>query len=384
MTQTTDIISGTSGFLKDRFGIIPAETTLSLHSFGNWQKFCSERKLDMSAEGVYLIRNYSALINTDSEFLLQNIFHEYFGHGLYTEYSLPGMQVKALEDKLAAEEQDTKSIEELEELRQNSDTYKHLQKLRQDILPEYEGFAMWMECYLSALVGEKQKFTEKVNKLSPVEQSLCRRFVEYSNEFGEHALFFSTGLPKHYNQPIITDILRKVFKDDFNSIKFAMVYGSRKPYSDIDIFIVSDKLPCKHFGWLDIYSVDTSTFEDLTAKFDISITEPLFTGQFVCGDRMLAMQTKNKVMGSPITQQAVEFHRQHAEKAKQLALQYPEASAEYQTAMRYNTSYLANAKEMEQGRKPLTLANLISRYSQDFKRFKKHYDKSLATAIGGN
>ncbi len=373
-------------FLIRRFGFMPIDSSIVLHDRQGWQNFCSYRGFDTSQEGVYIPRDCSAHLLQDSEFILQNLFHEYFGHGMYTEHSLVGRQIQSLEQRLMEEENRAgiDSPEKRSELRQNSKIYSALGKIRQQILPQYEGFALWMEWYLSNMNGNRNGFEEKLKKFSPEQQALCKRFTDYSREYGEHALMFSTGLPKYYNQGILTEILQKIFQDDFGSIRFAMVYGSRKPYSDIDLFMVSDRLPCTHFGWLDIYSVTSKVFDDLISKFDISISDPLFTGEMVCGDKGIVEQTKAKLLSSAIAPDAIRFHRQHAEIAKETALQYGEDSSEYQTALRYNRSYLANAKELEQGRKPLTLKNLIALYPELFAGFKVHYsDKDINTENNG-
>lgn len=368
-------------FLIGRFGFAPTKTDFQFHNTDEWNEFCSKNRLETTANGVYMVRDSSAHVLQDVELALQAFFHEYYGHGYYTEYSLPGKRLKALESRLKEEEQDASidTIGKLEEFRQHSTTCRVLQGFKQKIMPEYEGFAMWMEWYLSELFCAEGEFAEKYEKFSTEEKGICSRFVQYSQDYGEHALFFSSGMPKHYNSGIIQNILERLYGDDFESIKMAMVYGSRKPYSDIDLFIVSDKVNCANFGWLDIYAVNTGIFEDLIAKFDISITDPLFTGDFVCGSNEYLKQTRANIIAAPITQQAIEFHNRHAEEAKKLALKYPADSAEFQTAMRYNASYIANAREMAQGRKPLILANLIERYQDDFKGFKQHYGKSIAT-----
>lgn len=369
------IIEDTSGHLLDKFGFMPVYSSIALYDRQGWQNFCSRMELNAAQEGAYIPRDCSAHLLQDSEFILQNLFHEYFGHGLYTEHSLAGRQIQSIEQKLRDDESEEgiNSPEQLFDFRQNSRLCTALAEIGRQILPQYEGFAIWMEWYLSAATGNMDGFERKFKRLSPEEQAICKRFMDYSREYGEHALMFSTGLPKYYNGDILTDILQRIFQDDFGSIRFAMVYGSRKPYSDIDIFMVSDNVPCTHFGWLDIYSVSSRVFEDLITKLDISLSEPLFTGQIICGDEKAVEQTKAKILSSPITPEAITFHRQHAETAKALAMQYDSDTMEHQTAMRYNRSYLANAKELEQGRKPLTLGKLIALCPEMFEGFKEHH-----------
>lgn len=195
-----------------------------------------------------------------------------------------------------------------------------------------------------------------------------KKLTDYQSVHGEYALLYSCGFPKYYNINILEDILRKLFREDFNSIEFSLVYGSRKPQSDIDIFMVSDKIPNSYLQWIDISSVSNQNFQDLLSKLDLSITDPLFTGQFICGNKTYLEQAKTIINKMPITQETITHHIQHTARAKELALQHCEETKEHQTAMRWSKSYLANAKELKQNRKALTLANLVRKYPEDFQK----------------
>ncbi|MDD4877650.1 MAG: hypothetical protein PHO02_01285 [Candidatus Nanoarchaeia archaeon] len=381
MTITEEI----SKHFSDTFGFMPIKSTIQIYGDAEWQNFCRNRGIE-EKEGVFLTRDLSSHLKASSNFFIQNLFHEYFGHSMYTEHSSPGRALHSLEIELMGEEikAGLNSAEKAKEFRKQNPKHKAIQALKQRITPEYEGFAMWMECYLSELTDTNRQLKQKFGMLSAEQKVLCKRFIDYSNEYGEHALMFSTGMPKHYNSQILTEIISKIFANKFKDIAFAMVYGSRKPYSDIDMLIVSNTIPCIHFGWLDIYGISPESFENLVSKQDISITDPLFTGDFVCGDEDYLKQTKSRILSAEPTLEFANYHRQHAEKARELAMQYGTETQEYKTAMRYNKSYLANAREIEQGRKPLTLRNLIRLYPAEFAGFKKHYtDNDINTKNNG-
>jgi len=362
-----DVAKRVGSYIKERFGILPTKSIIKTYDKQQWERFCSERHLAPFSEGVYLLREHSANLLLDSKFLLQNLFHEYFGHGLYIEHALKGQELCNLEQRLFEEEKGAgiRSYEELTRYREKSATYKTLMELQKENLAYYEGFAMWTEWYLSMLTETQALFAEKFEALSNSEKDVCIHLIDYSRTFGDYGLLYACGLPKYYNRGIIEEILKTVFKSEFSSIDFALVYGSRKPYSDIDIFLVSDSIPCLFFGWLDIYSVSRQLFSELVSKLDISVTDPLFSGELVCGNKAYIEDTKNKVLSAKITEEAIRFNKQHAERAKELASRC-DAERERKSAMRYSKSYRLNAIELSKGRKPLTLKALERLYPEEF------------------
>lgn len=350
-----------NAFLKEKFNIKVEKSTVNAYSKEEWVRFCNARNL-VNAEGIYIPRNHSAHILLETEFMEQNFFHEYYGHGLYIEHSANGKELHSLEKKLMEEEiANIKDMAELESFRENNTTYNELKEFCKENLSMYEGFAMWMEYYLSGLTGSLDRFEKKFMLMDDGRRLLCQRFIDYSMDYGEHALLYSCGFPKHYNAEIIEDILGRMFRKE--AIDLALIYGSRKPDSDIDIFMVSE-MPCCYFEWLDIYSVSRETFDDLVNKLDISITDALFSGAFVMGEKEILENAKSKVLKKKISKDDILFHRKHAIKAKHLAMKYPETAKEHKSAMRHHSSYLANADELEQGKKPLTLKNLIRKYPE--------------------
>jgi len=360
-----------SKFLQNKFNIIPKKSQLIYHEKKDWERYCLARDLNQSSEGFYCLRDLSAHILTDSEFLLQNLFHEFFGHGLYFEHSINGKEAHSLEQKLREEEKQCKSLNEIKRLRQNNPLYNQILKLQEQDFNQTEGFAMWMELYLSALTKNISGFEKRYEQLANSRKMILDKFIDYGKALGEHAVLFSCGFPKFYDNKILESLLKNIFKQDFESIKFALLYGSRKPYSDIDLFIVSDKIKSNNFGWMDVYSIGKNHFEDLASKLDISVTDALFTGDLILGDKGYLEKIKKRILFSPITPNAIKFHKKHSEKAKILASQCFNSLEHYRSAMQFNESYLKNAFELEKGHKPLTLKKLKSIYPEVFKKFDK-------------
>ncbi|MFA5888508.1 MAG: hypothetical protein WC852_07405, partial [Candidatus Nanoarchaeia archaeon] len=280
-------------YLQERFGISVNESSLCNHSDKEWKAF--SQKYSFNAEGAYFVRNKSAHINSDSDFASIDTFHEYFGHGLYTEHSVFGKELYSLERKLLKEEQESGiSTGGLSAFRENNETCKEIADLQKKMIAPYEGFAMWMEWYLAMLTGKYDVYERKVALRSEGANRLANDFISFSKQNTDYALLYANGFPKHYNNSILNEIAANVFRNDLSSIDFALVYGSRKPYSDLDMFIVSDNIPCFSKGWLDVYSVSRNSFSDLLSNLDISITDALFTGELVYGDKVLFENAKTK------------------------------------------------------------------------------------------
>ncbi len=337
--------------LLEKFGIVPEKSKILLYKTPEWDAFCSKSGFPEGVLGMYSCLSYSAHIHEDSRFFPLNFFHEYFGHGLWTEYTDYGQEKTRLEEKVSRERPGLKNLE-------NSKTYWELKLLHEATMPQNEGFATWMEHYLSALTGYEKLFLKLIDKMPKDRKDFYQNYKDYEQSYGEHALLYSAGFPKHYNTAIIEDILKKLFKEDFKSIELALLYGSKKPRSDIDVFIVSDKIQDTFLNWIDIKSVDPKTLTDMISHLDISVTEPLFTGELICGNKSYLGQLKETALKMPITEKAVTYNIHQAEHARKVAITNDGDLSKYQTAMGWNRSYFANARLLINGKKTLTRKGL--------------------------
>jgi hypothetical protein len=119
-----------------------------------------------------------------------------------------------------------------------------------------------------------------------------------------------------------------------------------------------------------VYSISRNSFSGLLSKLDISITDALFTGEFVYGDKALFENARIKAREAEISQNAIDFHLNHVSKAKELSDKCTDAG-DKRTSARYAVSYYLNAVEMQNGRKPLTLKALTGKYPREFREFEK-------------
>ncbi|MFH1332969.1 MAG: nucleotidyltransferase domain-containing protein [archaeon] len=344
--------------LLKQFKIYPEKSKVKVYNLPDWITFGNSRGTGAYTPGLYtMIDNTSHLL--DCPEIAQTLFHEHFGHGLYSEHTQTGRELTRLMQEAKKEETaaNPRTSEELRNFRATNTTIQRLIDEKTKHYPEREGFAVWMQHYLSNITGRQGEFKKTLRKASEHLREITEKLIRFSASYGEHALLYDLGFPKHYNKEIIKNLLQRIYPA--NDIKLALLYGSRKPHSDIDIFIVSDRIKREDCEWLDISSVDVKLFEDLVSKLDISVTDPLFTGETILGDERYLEQTQKKILSLEITPEQIKYHKQHAEKAKQIALNAP-TPKHSQTAMRYNWSYLANAKELEKGRKALTLKQLMN------------------------
>jgi hypothetical protein len=141
-------------------------------------------------------------------------------------------------------------------------------------------------------------------------------------------------------------------------------YGSKKPYSDIDIFIVSNNPSRNYFnGWLDIYELNVKDFEYLKNNLDISITDPISTGTQIYGTTLEKHQ--NNILNQPITSEAINHNILRSIQQKE-ALNKTTDARLIKIATGYAKTYELNAKELAQGNKILMLTEIMNKY--DFKR----------------
>ena len=95
MSSSLDsLLQDASSFVTSEFGFDIEQSKLKSYSLENWQEFCQTNDFDLNSSGIYVPASYSAYVRTDSPFLISNIFHELYGHGLFIEHSQIGKKLK--------------------------------------------------------------------------------------------------------------------------------------------------------------------------------------------------------------------------------------------------------------------------------------------------
>jgi len=354
--------------LLSEFNIKPEKSIYQVNRDNEWFEFVKKIGSRTDIHGVYLPRSLSAHLKESSDFLPVNLLHEYFGHGLFCEHAITGRRIVSLEHSLAETEKEMLNLAELPDLshfqvNETNPRFQEYKKQREELqqffsqnVHDYEGFAMWLEHFLSKATNNESLFEQKMDELVHSDyRDLFEQFQSFSEQSGNFALIAQLGFPKYYDDTTIVDTLKRIYKKDFESIDLAILYGSQKPYSDIDLFVVSDKIQSGYNQWLDIYARTLREFEQDLANFSIAVTDPLFSGRVIVGDSGHQEQLKQRVLKQPITPEAIQYNMQQSEEQGKIALMYPEDSKERSIAESYQQSFRRNAEELQKGNKILTL-----------------------------
>jgi len=359
--------------LLSEFSIKPEKSSYYIHSDDYWQDFLNNTGSHPDSYGVYLPRSLSAHLKQSSEFLAVNLLHEYFGHGLFCEYAITGQRIVTLEQALAETEKKILNLSEIPkqqhfQVDETNPYFERYKKQREEAeqffsqnVHNYEGFAIWLEHFLSKATNQEDLFEQEIDKLiHPGYKNLFEQFHDFSEQNGNFALIAQLGFPKHYDDNTIIETLRKTYKEDFGSIMLTILYGSQKPYSDIDLFVVSNNNSRNYFnGWLDIYEVNKEEFNNWIKNLDISITDPMFSGRLIYGNKNSFEKIKKKIEEQPITKEAIDYNLREVKRLKDFYSQTP-----HQEKMRksYIRSFSRNAEQLNLGNKALTLKNLNQFY----------------------
>ncbi|MDI3474056.1 MAG: hypothetical protein PWR30_379 [Candidatus Woesearchaeota archaeon] len=353
MVTLDSLLRDASSFVNSEFGFDIEKSKLKPYSPENWQEFCQINNFNVNSEGLYVPASYSAYVRTDSPFLTSNIFHELYGHGLFCEHSKIGKKlVEIIQNK-----GDEKGFmfNEINPQEQPFGVAKYN-------IHNYEGFAVWLEELLSKETGYALVFENKKQVISDNYLDLLDFFKQAEQDLTRFGLISQLGFPKYYDDSKIVEIVKKFYGSNINNVNFVLLRGSQKPESDIDLFIVSNYRSRNYFnGWLDIYELNRTEFEDWAKKLDISVTDPIFSGKLIYGDRNYFEQVKRKIKNQPITKEAIIHHISEIERLKRYQT---DINHEEDSRKKYIESFSQNLEQLLLGNKPLTLKNLKEIYAK--------------------
>ncbi|MEM5777913.1 MAG: nucleotidyltransferase domain-containing protein [Candidatus Aenigmatarchaeota archaeon] len=348
------IIQDASSFLRTEFNLQLEQSQLKIYSPENWQNFCNVNGFNANSEGLYVPISYSAYVRIDSPVLVSNVFHELFGHGLFCEHSQIGKRLV----EIIQNREDEKSF-----LYNEVDPQKQPLGLCRRNIGNYEGFAVWLEALLCNETDTSNIFEQKKDRLPNDYISLFEYFQDVEQRLSRFGFMSQLGFPKFYDDSKVLDVVKRVYGSAFYNINFIIIYGSQKPESDIDLFVVSNNPSTNFFnGWLDIYEVNREDFHMLSNNLDISVTDPLFTGRLIYGDKSYFELLKQKIISQTITQEAIAHNLAEAEKQSEYLQYFSENDKRRGDCLSYIDSFSKNAEQLTQGNKPLTLANLKQIY----------------------
>lgn len=209
-----------------------------------------------------------------------------------------------------------------------------------------EGFSLWYSYFF----GEP---SPSYSDLQLNQKLLVKRFVDFEKQKGDYALIWSIGFPKYYNEETLKEVLDK--EVGLSRIKLATLCGSKKPHSDIDLFLVGD-IESYGNGYLDIYGLNYEKFMYFVSNLDFSVTTGLF-GKPIIGEEEIN-HWRDFVLGEPVNELMIMHNQNRADGEYNLLPQLQRGTREYETSTGYVVSYRKCAEELKKGNKILTLDTL--------------------------
>jgi len=338
-----ELLDEANEVLQSYFGLCP-----SLRSF---DRLCNVRSGVISfsdfADGFYDVSNHKAYVSD-----APSLFHEFHGHALFFEHSMIGKRVA--------------------ELISNGNISS---AVFDKTLLFVEGHAIWTSAFLLDKLGLDDIFTV-------YEKSLCERNVIFSdgrtlnyqeiydvmkkaeNFYGMHDLWWRVfGFPRKLSKEVLENLVRNL-PGLSEKIILAVVFGSRKEYSDVDLCIVVNEkkdFDCLSFrGIIDLAVYDLEEFLAKARLFDVGVTEPILTGDFILGDKNLYERIRQDLSNDVPSREAVEYLRRTSKLLFENASAAKRSGMEeiYLETLAYSISYRLFANAYERGCKSLTFKEL--------------------------
>jgi hypothetical protein len=368
-----------SNLLRELLGYSIDESSISCLAKKEWNEFTISRRIDEEAEGVFLPRTRQAFVREESTFLALNSFHEYFGHGLFCEKSQVGRRLVELEKSLLEEERfefDGREflMQDLNKFREKNPLFLELQEFRQKNLGVYELFAVWVEYFLSRNTGFQDDFERKYTDLAGKEGEEIKNIIKFARNFGDLSTFYQFGIARRTNPERVGKILQDIYKEKLKNVKLAILYGSKKEFKDIDVFIVGN-VQSVSSEFLDFSACPVKQFEAMASLLDVSITDPVVSGDYICGDKNYLEYWRSKMQNMRITPRMVEHNFKRGVEQQALARNYPRNSRPYLNGSQYALTYFTCSELLRRGIKRLTKGELV-KFQSDYQQLKggKYYE----------
>jgi len=359
--QTRDLIETSVAFYQDLLGYSPEQTSLQQIPENQWNEFAEQRGLNPNSSGIYLPRNQTAIIQGENPL---SLFHEYFGHGLYCEQNLTGRKLVDLEKRLLEEEKQEFSsgrftLEDIQRFRHQNRTFQELETFRQENLGRYELFAIWAEYLLSGGHGLREDFERKYDSLSGQEKEAVDSVINFSETYGNLATMYAQGMARRTTAERVRRLIKDLCGEKLDTIRFGVLFGSKEEFSDIGLYLVSDEIEPFSSDWIDARVHTLKKFEEGIRYFDVRVTDPLFSGEFVFGDRKYLEDQKQRLREQPITEEAIRYNLQKSEDYKKLRREDFELCDRVENPLSYSETYLLNTLALRQGKKLFTKEDLL-------------------------
>jgi hypothetical protein len=362
-----NILDSSNLFYQDLLGYKPEQTSLEQIPESQWNEFAQTRGLNPNSSGIYLPRNQTAIIQGEN---LLSLFHEYFGHGLYCEQNLTGRKLVDLEKRLLKEEKQEFSnsrfsLEDIQKFRQQNKTFQELESFKQENLGRYELFSIWTEYLLSGENGLNGEFGRKYDSLLRQEKEAVDSITNFSGSYGNLATMYAQGMARKTTPERVKRLLKDLCRQKLDSIKLGILFGSKNQFSDIDLYLISDEIEPFSSDWIDTRVHTQKRFEEGIRNFDVRVTDPLFSGEFVFGNKKYFEQQKQILGEQQITKDAINYNLQKSEDYRNLQKGDFELCDQVENSSSYAETYLANALALRQGKRFFTKEDLPSYFRRE-------------------
>jgi len=305
--------------VKKKTGFIPQHTVLNVLPNKAWMNFLTKNDFEKEANGIYLPKENIAYVPKKAT--LPTKAHEYYGHGNFCENSTIGQKlVKAIK----------------------TDDVEKINSVYEETFFLNESFAVWIEQFIS----------NELKMGSVIKDCFSEHLLSFAKEqetVNDYFFKKSFGFPATPTTVDAKEILTKLY--GAKNIDMAVLYGSKKPNSDLDFFVVSDTIRSEHDSWLDVYSVSNKEFEEGTHNLLINITDPLFSGEVIIGHKKF-YEAKNQVINQPITTNSIYANYHSYEKEKSILDRL--TGRDLKVSQSYVDTFLRNALALSKGLKLLT------------------------------
>lgn len=346
MNSIDALVSEAHSFIREEFGIDIEKSKLKMLSPSKWVHFCEANGFDAGCNGLYVPSSYSSYVNEKSQDLTSDILHEFFGHGLFCEKSKLG---KSLVEISGDRNKTNKFL-----FGAITQTGQQIGLCSKNIF-NYEGFAMWCEALLCDETGNSMEWQQKIGRLPDFYKNLFGFFRDAEQKMSRYGLLWQMGFPRIYDNNKLIEAIRCFYGPYFPNIDMIILYGSRKPESDIDLFIVSNNRSINYFnGWLDIYELNRYEFQGLADNLDISVTDPIFSGELIYGDSSYLTRIKCEMELKEISPSMISHNQIRAYEQECLSVLAPERSREQISCKRYAKTYEMNSRQLLAGNKYMT------------------------------
>jgi len=184
--------------------------------------------------------------------------------------------------------------------------------------------------------------------------------ILFNKDCGDIATFYSFGLARKTTPERVKRLLGDVYKGKMQDVRFALLYGSRKEFSDIDVFMVGQDPEESHSPFLDVKMQSHRDLQKGIKNFDVKIIVPLIEGDFIFGNRDYFEQAKSQILFQEITGEAIKHNLKWSVRMKGLKEENLENKFLRNKFEKYSQTYLANALALKEGRRLFTKEDLIS------------------------